>query len=101
MGVKYEGARLCVEVAVGEGSLLPDRGPPLRAQIVHESERTRVVRHFSSGRTVICKELLGPDAQRRLQHEVEILQQVSGVGGVAQVLDEPRYRGVDSVGRRG
>ena len=76
---------------VGEGSLLPDRGPPVRAQIVHESERTRVTRHFLSGRTVVCKELLGPDAQGRLQHEVAMLQRLRGVGGVAQLLDEPRY----------
>ena len=34
---------------MGEGSLLPDRGPPVRAEIVHESERTRVTRLFLSG----------------------------------------------------
>ena len=78
---------------MGEGSLSPDRGPPVRAQIVHESERTRVTRLFLSGRTVIRKELLGPDAQGRLQHEVAMLQRLRGVGGVAQLLDEPRYPG--------
>ena len=76
---------------MGEGSLLPDRGPPVRAEIVHSSERTRVTRLFLSGHTVICKELLGPDAQGRLQHEVAMLQRVRGLGGVAQLLDEPRY----------
>ena len=72
---------------MGEGSLLPDRSPPVRAETVHESERTRVTRHFLSGRTVIRKELLGPDAQRRLEHEVAILQRLRGLGGVAHLLD--------------
>ena len=75
---------------MGEGSL-PDRGPPVRAQVVHESENTRVTRVFWSGRTVVRKELLGLDAQRRLQHEVLILQRLRGLGGVAQLLDEPRF----------
>ena len=76
---------------MGEGSLLPDRGLPVRAETVHESERTRVTRLFVSGRTVIRKEPLGPDAQRRLQHEVAILQELRVVAGVAHLLDEPRY----------
>ena len=46
-----------------------------------------------SGRTVIRKEPLGPDGQRRLQHELAFLERVRGVMGVAQVLDEPRYPG--------
>ena len=65
---------------VGEGSFSPDRGPPVRAEIVHESERTRVTRLFLSGRTVIRKEPLGPDAQGRLQHEVAMLQRLRGRG---------------------
>ena len=78
---------------MGEGSLLHDRGPPVRAEIAHSGERTRVTRQFFSGRTVIRKEPLGPDAQGRLQHEIGILQRLRGVSGVAQVLDEPRYPG--------
>ena len=78
---------------MGEGAVLPDRGPPVRAKVVHESERTRVTRLFVSRRTVIRKEPLGPDAQGRLQHEVAMLQRVRGLGGVAQLLDEPRYTG--------
>jgi hypothetical protein len=77
---------------VGEGAVSPDRGLPLRAEIVHSSERTRVTRHFLSGRTVIRKEPLGPDAQGRLQHEVAILDHLRGVVGVAQLLDA-RYTG--------
>ena len=43
------------------------RAPPVRAEVVLESERTRVTRLFVSRRTVIRKEPLGPDAQRRLR----------------------------------
>ena len=72
---------------MGDGAGLPDWGPPVRAEIVHSGERTRVTRLFLSGRTVIRKEPLGPDAQRRLQHEVAILQELRVVAGVAHLLD--------------
>jgi hypothetical protein len=39
---------------MGEGVVLPDRDPPVRAEMVHESERTRITRRFLDGRTVIC-----------------------------------------------
>ena len=78
---------------MGESAALPDRAPPVRAEMLHESERTRVTRLFLSGRTVIRKEPLGPDGQRRLQHELAFLKRLRGVTGVAQVLDEPRYPG--------
>ena len=45
------------------------------------------------GRTVIRKEPLGPDAERRLRHEVAMLERLRGVAGVAQLVDEPRYPG--------
>jgi predicted ATPase/signal transduction histidine kinase len=86
---------------MGAGGVLPDRDPPVRAEILHESERTRVTRLFFPGRSVIHKEPLGPDAQRRLQHEVAMLERVRGVVGVAQLLDAPRYPGsivVEDVG---
>ena len=66
---------------MGEGAALPDGAPPVRAEIVHESERTRVTRLFISGRTVIRKEPLGPDGQRRLQHELAFLERLRGVDG--------------------
>ena len=78
---------------MGKGAVSPDRGPLVRVEIVHESERTRVTRLSLSVGTVIRKEPLGPDAQGRLQHEVAMLQRVRGLGGVAQLLDEPRYPG--------
>jgi serine/threonine protein kinase len=78
---------------MGDGAVLSDRGVPARAEIVCESQRTRVTRFFLSGRTVIGKEPLGPEAARRLHHEVAVLERLRGVVGVAQVLDAPRYPG--------
>jgi GAF domain-containing protein len=73
--------------------MLPARDPPARAEIVHESERTRVTRLFLPGRTVIRKEPLGPDAERRARHEAAILERLRGVAGLAQLAEGPRYRG--------
>ncbi|MGB9308903.1 MAG: AAA family ATPase [Mycobacterium sp.] len=70
-----------------------DRNEPLRAELLHESDRTRVTRLFVGGGTVIRKEPLGPDAQRRLRHEVAMLDRIRGVAGVAQLLDAPRFPG--------
>ncbi|MDT3445353.1 diguanylate cyclase [Pseudofrankia sp. BMG5.37] len=65
----------------------PSRDPPpaARVELLHETARTRVSRLVSPSGSVIRKEPLGPDAQRRLRHEVEILEQLSGVEGVAQL----------------
>ena len=62
-------------------------------EIVHETERTRVVRLLLPGRAVIRKQPLGPDAQRRVRHEVAMLERLRGVVGVAQLLEAPRYQG--------
>jgi hypothetical protein len=59
-----------------------------RAEIVHEDSRTRVTRVVVAGRTVIRKELLGPDSDRRLRHELAMLQRLRGVPGVAQLAEE-------------
>ncbi len=75
------------------GGVLPGRDPPARAEVVHESERTRVTRLFFAGRTVIRKEPLGPDAERRLRDEKAILERLRGVEGVAQLAQAPRYPG--------
>ena len=77
------------------------RDRPVGAEVLHESVRTRVSRLLLAERTVIRKEPLGPDAQRRLRHELAVLERLRGVAGVAQVLDEPRYPGsiiVEDVG---
>jgi signal transduction histidine kinase len=60
---------------------------------VHSSERTRVTRLFLPGRTVIRKEPVGPDADRRARHEVAMLERLRGVAGVAQLAQAARYPG--------
>src|SRR5690348_4411003 len=75
------------------GKALLGRDPPIHGETVHESERTRVTRLFLAGRTVVCKEPLGPDADCRVRHEESILQRLRGVAGVPQLLDAPRYPG--------
>ena len=77
---------------MGAGEVLPGSSP-VRAEIVHESERTRVTRLFFPGRTVIRKESLGPDAERWLRHERAMLERLRGVEGVAQLAEAPRYPG--------
>jgi signal transduction histidine kinase len=77
---------------MGAGGV-PGRDPPVRAETVHVSEHTRITRLFSAGRTVIRKEPLGPDADRRLRHELAILERLRGGEGVAQLAEAPRYAG--------
>src|SRR5271166_544127 len=78
---------------MGAGGMPPGQDPPVRAGVVHESARTRVSRLFLAGRTVIRKEPLGPDAERRLRHEAAMLERLRGVEGVAQLAQAPRYPG--------
>ena len=61
------------------------------AGVVHASDRTRVTRLTLDERTVIRKEPLGTDAQRRLRHEVGMLERLRGAEGVAQLVDAPQY----------
>ena len=77
---------------MGAGAV-PGRDPPVRTELVRESVRTRVTRLFIAGRTLIRKEPLGPDAARRLQHELAILERLRGVMGVAQLVEAPQYPG--------
>lgn len=71
----------------------PVEDRPGRIELVRQSERTRVTRVFLSEHTVIRKEPLGPDAQRRLRQEASMLERLRGVVGVAQLADGPRYPG--------
>ena len=70
-----------------------DPDAPARTEVLHASERTRVARLFLPGRTVIRKEPLGADAQRRLQHELAMLERLRGAMGIAQLADAPPYAG--------
>ena len=76
---------------MGAGGVLPGPDPPVRAEILHESDRTRITRLFLAGRTVIRKEQLGPDAERRRRNERAMLERLRGVEGIAQLADAPRY----------
>src|SRR6202008_2846127 len=69
------------EVRKGAEAGSTGRERPLRAETLHESERTRVARLFFAERTVIRKEPLGPNAALRLRHEVAILRRLRGVPG--------------------
>src|SRR4051794_40388647 len=69
------------------------RGFSARAELLHESARSRVNRLFLPDGSVISKEPLGPDAGRRLRHEVAILERLSGVAGVAQLATAPARPG--------
>jgi signal transduction histidine kinase len=78
---------------MGTGETAPDRDPPARTQVLIASERTRVTRVFLPGRTAIRKEPLGSDAQRRLQHELAMLERLRGATGLAQLADVPPHPG--------
>jgi hypothetical protein len=71
----------------------PGQDRPFGTELLHQSARTRVTRPLLPGRTVIRKEPLGPDAERRLRHELSMLDRLRGVNGVAQLLEEPQYPG--------
>ena len=75
------------------GRVPPGGDPPVRAEVVHYSERTRVTRLFLPEGTVICKEPLGLDAERRVRHELAMLQRLRAVAGVAQLAETPRQAG--------
>ena len=66
-----------------------DRDPPGRTEVLAASERTRVTRRFLPGGTAIHKEPLGADAQRRVQHELAMLERLRGAKGIAQLADAP------------
>jgi hypothetical protein len=78
---------------VEAGGVRPGPEPFVRADVVHSSERTRVTRLFLPGRTVIRKEPLGPDAERRARHEAAMLERLLGAVGMAQLAEAPRYPG--------
>ena len=66
---------------------------PVRTQVLHESERTRVTRLFVPGGSMIRKELRGLGAEKRLRHEVEIRERLSGISGVSRMSETQPYPG--------
>jgi hypothetical protein len=83
------GVRSFAGYAIRTGGSRIDRHLPARTEVVHASERTRVTRLLLAGCTVIRKEPLGEDAQRRLQHELAMLERLRGAAGIAQLADAP------------
>ncbi|MEV6971658.1 serine/threonine-protein kinase [Hamadaea sp. NPDC051192] len=75
------------------GWMPPGRDALLRTEVLHESARTRVTRLIFAGRSAIRKEPLGPDAQRRIEHELTMLERLRALPGIAQLLDAPTYPG--------
>src|SRR5688572_30290079 len=60
-----------------------------QAEVLYESERTRVTRVFlSASEAVIVKLPLGPDAAQRRRHETAELRRLAGVAGAAQLADD-------------
>jgi hypothetical protein len=76
-------------MGAGEPQLGPHAEP--RADVLHESDRTRITRLYLPDRTVIRKQPLGSDAQLRRRHELAMLERLRGAAGVAQLADAPRY----------
>src|SRR3954468_7369492 len=72
-------------------SPVPGAEPPLRVETVRETARTRITRLVFADQTVIRKQPLGPDTDRRLRRETALLERVRGVDGVAQLVHRPRY----------
>ncbi|QSB13316.1 diguanylate cyclase [Natronosporangium hydrolyticum] len=71
---------------------------PVRVEVLHESERTRVTRlHLppdgTAPRRLIRKEPRGPGAGDRLRHEQAILSRLDDVAGVAHLAPSQPYPG--------
>ncbi|WP_396230822.1 hypothetical protein, partial [Frankia sp. EI5c] len=79
------------------GEMIPGRDHPRPAAapvVLHATDQTRITRLVLPSGRVIRKEPLGPDAQRRARHEIEILERLTGVEGVVQLATgAARYAG--------
>jgi diguanylate cyclase (GGDEF)-like protein len=61
--------------------------------VLHESKQTRVSRLVFPDGTLIRKEFLGPGEEKRRQHELAVLERLSGADGVVQLAQEQPSRG--------
>ena len=66
-------------------------------EVLHQSDRARIVRVRLPGLVVVRKEPLGADAERRARHELAILERLRGLEGVAQLVDAPSARSDGSI----
>jgi hypothetical protein len=64
---------------------------PGAPEVIHASDHTRLTRVSLDGRTTVCKEPLGPNAEARLRHEVAILERLRGLPGIVQLVPEPAH----------
>ena len=62
-------------------------------QVLHESERTRISRLGLPDGSMILKEPVGPGAEHRVRHEVEIRQRLAGIVGVSPLASAQPYPG--------
>jgi diguanylate cyclase (GGDEF)-like protein len=65
----------------------------VRTDLLYESERTRVARLVFPDGTLIRKEQLGPDGERRRRRELAVLERLSGADGVVQAVRRQPSRG--------
>lgn len=58
-------------------------------EILYESERTRVYRRHLAGGSIICKQVFGAEALRRLRNERTLLERLQAVDGVIKLANAP------------
>ena len=78
---------------MGTGEVPPGRDPPVRAEVVHESERTRVTRLFLPGARSSARSRWGRTRSGGCGMRLAMLERLRGVAGVAQLAEAPRYPG--------
>lgn len=62
---------------------------------LYKNERTHVIRrHLSATQTIIEKHASGIEGQRRLRHEVSILERLAGIPGVPRMIKDQTTPGV-------
>jgi hypothetical protein len=66
-------------------------------EVLRQTARARIARFRLPGLVVIRKEPLGPDAERRVRHEIAMLERLRGLEGVAQLVDAPSARSESSI----
>ena len=59
-------------------------------EVLQQTNRVRIDRLRLPGLVVIRKEPLGPDAERRVRHELAMLERLRGLEGVAQLWTRHR-----------
>ena len=79
------------------GDVSPAQDALTEIEVLHQSDRARIARVRLLGLVVVRKEPLGPDAERRVRHELTILERLRGLEGVAQLVDGPSAQSDGSI----